>query len=164
MNRPIMGNNSFASNSAPYGNNIASYPVRIVEKNTGQNNILKNDIAGGVTIEEDLELILVDYDNQTMVLENSNAVKISAITDNASISGIDNVKFDSGSVTFSGFSLIHYLGSQNIEFSLTSTAIDDSIVTVVLNETSKNLEDYQTKLIANFRFCKPGEIAVGNNT
>ena len=153
VNRPVFENNTYMNNSALYGANIASYATRIINQETLSNEIIINGSASGIDYSGEIKMMLVDYDNQTMVLENSNILKVTSVTSNASIEGIDYAKFTEGVATFKDFSFVSKPGSENIKYSVTSSAIDNSKVALV-----QGSNDFSTKIYANLRFWKPGEI------
>lgn len=159
MNRPTMSSNSYTNNSANYGPNIASYAVRIVEKGSTDNKIYINETGSGLQYENTIELELVDYDNQVMVLENSEVAKISPTSANAEITSTDFAKFTKGGTIFDSLVLVSQPGLTDIKYQLTSKAINSQIISQVLVNSSTN---YQTSLYVDFRFCKPGEIQTSN--
>ena len=158
MNRPVFENNTFINNSALYGSNIASYATRIINMEDFLTKIEISEIASGMSYNKILKLALKDFDNQTMVLEHSNIAKISPITANASIEGIDYGKFRNGIATLQGLAFVSNPGTKNVEFSITSKAIDTTIISQILATTPEELKAYSTSLTANFRYCQPGEI------
>ena len=77
--RPSLTGNIFINNTARYGDNIASYAVRIAQIGNMDKNIVLDGVASGIDIatsptstnQSSLNLALVDFDNQTMKLQNS---------------------------------------------------------------------------------------------
>ena len=152
MNRPIFDNNTFTNNGALYGNKIGSYPVRMIQSNTKSNKIKLEDAASGINVETQIEVILIDYDNQTMVLENSQIVKITPVTINATISGIDSAKFIAGVAVLDNFALVSRPGQSGVEYEITTNAIDPDIIPSVVDKRNLQSSDYQTIITSNFRF------------
>jgi hypothetical protein len=77
--RPTYHNLTFTSNKAQYGNNIASYPVKIRLKDSDEDTIIFNSVGSGIALANTVELIIVDYDNQIMNLDNINKITIKSM-------------------------------------------------------------------------------------
>ena len=75
------------NNSAGYGPNIASYPIKIKLRNSSSDNIQLTNVGSGVVYDETLEFALVDYDNQINELDNSSLIIITALSLNTSALG-----------------------------------------------------------------------------
>jgi hypothetical protein len=103
--RPLLNANQF-NNSAPYGPNIASYPVRIVELATSQNKIYLSNIGSGIKHDGVLSLAIVDFDNQTMNLESDSTIKIVRTNEQSSVTGTDSAKISNGTAKFNSLELI----------------------------------------------------------
>ena len=123
LQRPYLLGNTFINNSAQYGPNIGSYPVRIVLTDDHSDSIILNDVASGIQHSDKLVLSLVDFDNQTMVLDSESTLKISPVTNNASISGTDYAKVNKGVATFEGVTFITQAGTQNVIYKMTSKSV-----------------------------------------
>jgi hypothetical protein len=162
--RPEMADISFLNNSALYGDNIGSYAAKIVEYSTTNNKLRIENVPSGLAYNQKLKFALVDYDGQIMSLENSNVAKISSSTAGVSISGIDYAKFTNGIAEFSDIVFVGTPGLKNAEYFVSTRAIDSSIITRTLLKIPSDATDYETKLIANFRYCKPGEVQTASNT
>ena len=65
--RPTLMNNTFDNNTAVYGPNIASYPIKIKEKDTSSEQIVVNNIGSGVTNNISVNFALYDHDGQIYV-------------------------------------------------------------------------------------------------
>lgn len=124
--RPILNNNAFSHNSAPYGREIASYPVKIVDQRHPDKPIILNNVGSGIMLPDTLNLVLIDADNQTMVLENASSIRLSPIQVGSSIRGTDRAKFVNGIATFESLQLIAPPGSQNVEFRVSAQAIEST--------------------------------------
>jgi hypothetical protein len=149
MNRPIMNTNQFEYNSAEYGNNIGSYPFKIIEKSSGNNMIKLNNVPSGLLFEEKITVDIVDYDSQIVTIENSNTIKVSPITSGARATGTDFAKITNGTAVFDNLIFRYKAGSPEVMYSITSTAINLQIINQVFNGSSTN--DYSTKLDIDFR-------------
>jgi len=156
-----MNNNTFTNNSADYGPDIASYAVKIRQKTTNNTKIILDESPSGLSYNGSLSLELVDYDGQIMNQQSSKVVKINAVTPNASISGINYAKFTEGVAEFPDLVFESIPGSTNVKYSLTSSAIDSSVVSAALSNSSN---EFNSELEVNFRFCKPGEALTTSNT
>ncbi|CAI2387268.1 unnamed protein product [Moneuplotes crassus] len=154
-NRPAMKGLKFQNNSALYGQDIASYPVKIVSKGTLVNKIPIKDVASGLRFTDSLDLELIDYDHQITNLENSNTVKLSPIEQNTNIKGNDFGKITNGSASISDIIFKSHAGNHLVTYSLTSKAIDRRKILSALNNSQGQ---YDNTVSANFRDCKPGEI------
>lgn len=65
--RPTFLNNTFENNTAVYGPNIASYPIKIKQQNSDIENIILHDIGSGVTNNASVYFALYDHDEQIYV-------------------------------------------------------------------------------------------------
>ncbi|CAI2380707.1 unnamed protein product [Moneuplotes crassus] len=148
----------FTDNSAPYGDNIASYPVMIGPVD-GKilDNIIIDFVSPGIPIEQEIILALYDGDGQTMVLDNSSQIVITPLSANASIKGISSSILTNGATKFSGFTPISSPGSSQVEYELSTKVIDKDKVKSVIN-----LRVSQPNIIVNFSYCKPGEQVIDN--
>ena len=131
-----MASNIFEANQAQYGHNIASYAVRIVELSNIDTNIVLDGVSSGITLKDSptssgqrsLQLCLVDFDNQVMVLVDSSNIKISTVNNDTKVVGISEVLADNGMSTFDDIGFVYAPGAQNIQFEATSIEIDQSKV------------------------------------
>lgn len=139
----------FESNTAPYGVNIASYAIKIVEVNSLSSLIVYQNVPSGVKLESTLKLELIDYDNQK-VTDDSNSIKINSLTQGALVSGFNSAKFKSGMAEFDNLIFIQSPGAQHVYFKATSNAIDAT------KNYAQGLPSYTT-IDVSFRFCMPGE-------
>lgn len=159
LHRPEFNSNQFANNSAPYGPNIASYSLKIVKAGTANNKVTLDNIASGIEYNNTLEFELVDNDGQVMILENENTVKITSATQGASITGSDVVKIKNGIASFTGLTFVAKAGMKDVEYVLTSKAVDNTVPYAILSSYS---EEFKNSLTVSFRYCKPGEIETQN--
>ena len=131
-----MTSNIFEANQAQYGHNIASYAVRIVELSNIDTNIMLDGVSSGITLKDSptssgqrsLQLSLIDFDNQVMVLVDSSNIKISTVNNDTKVVGISEVLADNGMSTFNDIGFVYAPGAQNIQFEATSIEIDQSKV------------------------------------
>lgn len=151
--RPTIAQNVFTINSAPYGNHIASYPVKIVNKYTLSNIDHLNDAASGLSIDSTLEYILIDFDGQVVNFENQHILKITPEITSARVKGTDFAKFNDGGATFNNLVLAKSPGSSEITFLLSTKAIDKTQVIKGLNLTEAQYNtDYKSTIDVSFRF------------
>ena len=120
---------TYENNSAEYGNNIASYPVKIqmadTDTDTDSDELVMNNVGSGIQLDEPLGLKLVDYDNQTMVLDNSTQILIHSINQTqTAVKGFNAEILNQGVATFDGILFVSSPGSANVEFSVECKAID----------------------------------------
>ena len=151
--RPNMINNAFYNNSAVYGNNIASYPIKIKEKDSSQDQIVLNNIGSGISGNISFVFGLYDFDDQVVSLDNVSQITIRSIVNNTLVSGSTSIKVIKGIAKFDSVIFTSFPGYKNISFGLTSNAIDLAKVRkqISLNYTLNNI-------LVSFRFWSPGEI------
>ena len=157
--RPSLRNNLYQNNSALYGPNIASYPVRIKLVNSTEDEMLLDNVGSGIPYPHTLNLGLYDYDDQIMILDSSDQISISPVDlQSSDISGINVGLLSQGSTSFDNVAFISSPGLVNVQFKATSKAIDDDKIQNVFGNTVSN-----NTINVNFRFCQPGEIITNNN-
>ena len=157
--RPRLSRNLYQDNSALYGPNIASYPVKIKQANSTQEDVFLDNVGSGIIYPQTLHLSLYDYDDQIMILDSSNQISISPVDQQSSgISGVNVGLLNKGSTSFDSVVFISSPGWVNVQFKATSKAIDDyKMQNVFANSVSNNT------IYVNFRFCQPGEIITNNS-
>ena len=157
--RPTIERIEYISNSAQYGLDIASYPTKIKLVNSTQNDVYINNVGSGITYEQTLNFGLYDYDDQIMVLDNSDQLTISAVDNHtSSISGPNVGLLNKGTTSFDNLRFISTIGSTNIHYRATSKAIDKDKIQSVFGQTISDSNIY-----VDFRFCKPGEFITSSN-
>jgi len=156
--RPMMQNITFLNNSAPYGDNIASYPYQIVDLETLKNHFSIDDVASGqVYSKEHLDLILIDADGQTVNNVNSGRMVIKPFTNGTNVLGTTSVPIVKGIAQFKDVIFIGKPGSQRVLFSVANQASDARVFNEVFG--ARNLI---TNFDVNFRYWKPGEADTNN--
>ena len=145
--RPIITNTTFMNNSASYGADIASYAIKVVQTDSTANGIELKNVGSGVLYDEVLALQLVDHDENVMVLSNSSQIIISPSTSEQSMLGIVNKKVTQGAVSFDSLFFVSKPGDQNIEFKITSNAIDSNILQLQYGQPS-----LQDEISVSFRW------------
>ena len=153
-NRPEIANNIFIDNQAQYGPDIASYPVKIVMNGSNTGYMSISNVGSGTEYENSIVLALLDFDNQTMVLNNQDSITINPFNfTESSIFGTNYGLLKSGVTSFSGLTFKNQPGADNAAFVASSKAIDiDKISNVFGTQISDN------NIGISFRWCKPGEI------
>ena len=129
--RPHILHTLYNNNTALYGPNIASYPVRIVLDNSIDDPMRLSDVVSGAVYSSKFNLTIVDYDNQVMNLLNNGQVKIVAVTNNASVKGIDSSKLINGAAEFDNIQFVYKPGYSNTTFLAISNLIDANKVRYV---------------------------------
>ena len=124
--RPTINNLIFNNNTAPYGNNIASYAVRVMNEGSLDYKILLEDIASGQTIPKKLVFKVVDYDNQT--IPSSGSISIKPYNSETKVLGATNTNIVNGVGVFNNLILQAKPGSHHVAFSVTSNLINKSII------------------------------------
>ena len=146
--RPSLSSNFFEDNSALYGPNLASYPVKIKQVNSTQDEVYLNNVGSGITYSQILNLGLYDYDDQIMILDSSDQISISPVDlQSSDISGVKLGLLNQGSTSFDSVAFISSPGSVNVQFKTTSKAIDDDKIQNVFQNTISN-----NTIFVNFRF------------
>ena len=159
FNRPIVIKTTFINNTADYGPDFASYAIRIVMNGNSSAQMAFDNIASGVQYDQEVKLSLVDYDDQTMSLISIKQITINPVNKTVvSMKGTNSGLLRNGVATFNNLIFNTQPGSTNIQFIASSKAIDSIKVKEVYGSVSSNL------ISVNFRFCKPGEIQLSDNT
>ena len=157
--RPRIEEVEYTNNSAEYGLNIASYPVKIRQINSTEIDVYLRNVGSGIVYDTILYFGLYDYDGQIMVLDNSDQIVISAIDTQAiSISGTNVGLLSQGVASFDNLIFVSTPGSTDISYRATSKAIDTDKIENVFGQTINDNNIY-----VNFRFCRPGEIITSSN-
>lgn len=157
--RPQFSSVVYLSNFAPYGSNVASYPVKIKLKDSLSDEIILKNAASGINYHDTLSLGLYDYDDQVAVLENEDQITINPVDrDISSISGTNAALLNNGIGKFENLIFISKPGSGNILYQASSKAIDRTIISSIFGSQVSN-----NTLKVNFRFCKPGEIITSDD-
>ena len=155
--RPKMDDVTFKNNSAIYGNDIASYPIKIALINTSSDNIILNNVVSGQIYSPALEFRLVDHDGQTISTDNSSTIKVSSVQNDTSVDGTLRAVTNQGIVRFDELIFNVKPGSNNINFNIDSAAIEKDKVDLRYNGTV-----HQQMIDASFRFWVSGEIEVND--
>ena len=150
--RPQLSENLYENNFAGYGPNIASYPIKIKIKDNNSDYIRLYDVGSGVKYSSSLELALVDYDDQVNRLDNSSVIAIKSARLNTSVSGSTLKKVEQGFALFSDLVFLSSPGKTNVEYSVSSEAIDSQKIMKTMNNFTQN------PIQVWFRFWMPGEI------
>lgn len=155
--RPIMNNVTFTNNRAPYGPNIASYPVRTILVDGTSASFSIDNVPSGQVYDQQLSFRLVDYDNQTIQSQTSGLMSITAVSLEAKALGFSTSPVVGGISTFKDVVFQAAPGSQNVEFSVKAFSIDPALVLKVFG-----VNTLQEPFFVNFRYCKPGESEEGD--
>jgi len=127
--RPDIVECTFTNNSAQYGPDIASYPVKIRMTEGIHSDIHLQDIGPGIDMDVPLSLSLLDFDNQTMVLNSLDQISIFAVnTSEASTTGTNTVRLRNGVAVFDAIQFVSEIGTEAVEYNAVSKAIDTSKV------------------------------------
>ena len=153
--RPKLDNITNENNTAQYGNYIASYPIKIKLSNISTDMIVLDDVVSGQMYSSLLEFELVDHDEQVISTDSSSTIKISTIHNNTSLDGTLTVSVDHGVGVFDQLTFISQPGSRNVEFGISSEAIDNDIINLQYNGTVT-----QNNITTSFRYCESGEIEI----
>jgi hypothetical protein len=154
--RPQLINVTNQGNAAPYGPDLASYAVKI--RMVGSEEMVINNIGPDIKNEGVVKFELIDYEDQVMVLNNVDQIKITPRNvSNSSIGGVNLVLMQNGVASFDNLVATAKYGSQNVKYQASSKAISSEKISQVYGSViSDNL------IIFNFRNCKPGESIIDN--
>ena len=150
--RPEIQSCLFSNNSSAYGPNIASYAVKVYKVGYPTNNISLSDVGSGIKLNNPFLLVLADYDNQQMVLDNVSQLTIRSLSSSNKLSGVNVVKVDSGVADFSDLIFIGNPGSQNINFAVDSKSIDYTKINRLYGTNA-----FSNLISVSFRYWMPGE-------
>ncbi|CAI2375821.1 unnamed protein product [Moneuplotes crassus] len=156
--RPIMTNITFNQNKAVYGENIASYPIKVVLSEELSDKIHLDEVASGQIIERVLNMSLVDIDKQVIADVTSGTISIISSSKKFMAKGQTSAPIVQGISLFKELILIGEPGSTTFDFVVSTTSIDKATILQAYNKTS-----LQDPLHVNFRYCKPGEADDGLN-
>ena len=131
--RPMLLQNTFINNTAQYGHNIASYPVRIANVDSMNESISLRNVGSGINLHNSppssntsyLKLGLVDYDDQIMVISNSSKISITNIDNSSSVIGTSEMVTTQGVAQFDNIGFVNMPGSTNVMFNASSEDIDN---------------------------------------
>jgi predicted outer membrane repeat protein len=144
------------NNIAPYGPDLASYPVKI--KFADRNDMVINDIGSNIKYEKEVKFALFDYDDQVMVLNNVNQITLTPVNLSiSSIGGVNSVLMKHGIATFTNLIATAKYGSKDVKYQVSSKAINKVKINEVFG-TSIN----DNIVTFNFRNCIPGESIINN--
>ncbi|CAI2370495.1 unnamed protein product [Moneuplotes crassus] len=150
---PVITNCTFTNNSAQYGPDIASYPVRIRMTQDIHSDMSLTNVGPGIGLDSSIKLSLLDFDNQTMVMNNDDQISIFAVdTQSSSVRGTNTVQLEKGVSEFDSIQFVSEIGSKNVKYRAVSKAIDNTKVNKLFNSSL-----VENQITVNFRFCKPGE-------
>ena len=134
--RPVLSQNTYINNTALYGHNIASYPVRIANVDNMNQSISLSNVGSGIYLHDSLsssntsylKLALVDYDGQIMVLSNNTKISIINTDNSSSVIGTSEMVTTQGVAQFDNIGFVNMPGSSNVMFEASSEDIDNDKV------------------------------------
>ena len=157
LNRPKLDNIVYNNNTADYGNDIASYPIKVKLLNTDSDLIKLEKVVSDQVCSPSLEFQLVDHDEQAILTDSSSTIKVNTIDNNTSLNGTLVVVVDHGVAVFDQLIFIAKPGSQNVMFDVISNAIDNDIIYL------QYIGTVEQKIIdASFQYCESGKIESNN--
>ncbi|CAI2375458.1 unnamed protein product [Moneuplotes crassus] len=157
--RPIFGDSLvYTNNTANYGNNIASYAVKVTFANDSRAPLKLNDFGSGLAYPETLNFAVRDYDDQVMNLNSQDQIRMSATNSKTTeVKGFNSAPLRNGIAEFDNLIVVAEQGSDEIQVTATSNAIDQNRIQQIFgSQISSNI------ITCNIRYCKPGELAEGN--
>lgn len=127
MFSPVITNVTYINNTAQYGPNIASYPIKVKVYNAASDDIIFNNFGSGIRITEPISLALVDHFDNIMVLDNASQISIISSASHL-ITGTNVRRVTSGVATFDDLVFISSPGASGVEFPISSKSIDSEVV------------------------------------
>lgn len=124
--RPSFVRTTYSNNTAPYGPNVASYPVKVIVFGTETSGLTLNDVASGQKYPKTIKLSLVDFDNQIVTDAISGTVSISPIAGDTNTLGRSSEGLVQGNAQFEEIIFISKPGSKNVTFAVSTNAIPRS--------------------------------------
>ena len=159
---PTIYNNTYINNSALFNNDIADYAVKIRELDDSNNLtdlVTLDNIPSGLQIETPIILAVVAVgEEDIMVSDSSSYIRFYAVENGTSVKGQTTVLLNRGVANFSSTIFTASPGRSKVKFLVKSSAINYKIVQYI--DKVKYANQY---INVNFRWCKPGEIQVGNS-
>ncbi|CAG9312607.1 unnamed protein product [Blepharisma stoltei] len=169
---PEFINNSYKNNAAEYGENIASYPIKLMQANKDgslegyksriladfTSNSSLTEIASGQNIKNKLLVALVDNMNNIIRTDNTSEAELKSTNLTAQVSGKIKAIANKGIFNFSDFVISEEPGT-DIQIIVTSSAID-------INKIKKSGETIFSKSLifdVKIRECEIGEVKSGKN-
>eukprot|EP00347_Sterkiella_histriomuscorum_P004896 403358673 len=150
-------NNTFVSNYAPYGPNIAGYPygVRVISYDN-------YSLASGQEYTGSIQVQVIDPEYNIINTDNTTNVKIEAFDSTYKVSGQTQIKLEMGIGMFNDVEFQAIPGSKNITYKIFATTINTNAISKIFkvdyNRTNETFN--QDTVQFNFRDCNPGEINV----
>ncbi|CAI2360244.1 unnamed protein product [Moneuplotes crassus] len=150
---PTITNCTFTDNSAQYGPDIASYSVKIRITQDIHSDMSLKDVGSGIGLDYPIKLSLLDFDNQTMIMDNAGQISIFAVdTQSSAVRETNTVQLKNGVSEFDDIQFVSKIGSENVKYRAVSKAIDNNKVDEVFGDSLLS-----NQISVDFRFCKPGE-------
>jgi len=162
---PNIASNTMHNNSAAYGADIASFPIRLVPYNSlsGLSDYLYNgtiplagtmqNVASGHVSSEVLQYALVDHYGNIVSGDFTSSAQLLTSTENVTISGNTQAVATNGVFTFSKLTFKAQPNTQQV-FQISTSAISEAVKTY-----TRDPNDYipTIEVSAAFRPCSPGE-------
>ena len=148
----------YLNNSALYGQNVASYAVKVILEGSVSDKMKINNIGPGIPYDKTLKFIVKDFDNQIMVLDSQNQISITPADPSiAKVKGFNIQPLVNGVASFENLIVHADAGSSGIILDVTSKSIDKRKINDIFGS---QISDNTIEL--NLRFCKPGERILSN--
>ena len=159
---PTLVNNTYEGNKALYSKDVESYPVKVkklVNDTHLEDILVLNDIPSGIKIDDPINLAIVNVGEDQIVSNDSKSnIKLVVIEKDTNVQGQNIVTLKHGKATFTNTVFYASPGKTNVKFRIESSAINKKMTQYL--DASK----YADQIISiNFRWCKPGEIQIGNS-
>lgn len=156
--RPTIGDDViYTNNSSPYGENIASYAVKITFEDSTSSVMDIQDLGPGIRYDQPLKFAVRDYDDQVMVLDSQSQILIVASDSSvAEVKGFNINQLNKGVASFDNFVVNTNPGNKDISLEASTKSIDQLLVRTVFGNTISN-----NTITTSFRYCQPGERILG---
>ena len=151
---PILTNVTFSNNSAPYGQNLASYAktLRLWVDEEWKNEVTLPEIASGQDYTETLYFAVFDVDDQIINTEDQDTIVVKSNTPGFTPQGVTLRQFRNGTATIEGISFDGVPGEKFV-FEVESRIFDQEILSAI-----HGIQNPDFNLTVEFRKCQSGEV------
>jgi len=158
--RPSFSQITYKDNQAKYGPNVASYAVKLRINGVELDHAKVTDIGSGIRYADTIYYELLDVDNQVMVLNSQDQIVMTPVNRSlVSFTSTNSALLRGGVASFSDILVVAKPGSADVLIKVSCKAIDSGKIVKVFGGPISN-----STISMSFRYCKPGEIQMLDNT
>ena len=158
--KPLLVNNYFYNNTAPFRPNIGNYVVKVMvvlENGTLADISSIDNVWSGIQIDTPITFAVVNNEGKIDNSDSNNAIRILPISANTSVKGQTTVLLENGIATFKSTIFVGVPGLSNISFAVKTSAINYNAMKYINVQYSK-----VQNITVSFRWWKPGEYQYQN--